>query len=1245
MNLFVLLPISIIILDVAMLVYALFMGGNKRLLNSYIIFSLCLIGWLCCDAFTWSAVSIHQWQPFLIPVLKIHSIFWISIGICFLNFVYVFLKRPRNALFYIALGAALLAIGVSLSTDLVVRSVLFHTWGTSVIGGPLFLPTVVFVTNATLIYSYGMLAIALQKTQNSLHRQQITIVLAGSVATLVFGMTADFLLPFVFGINEFLRLTGAATFIESVFFFIAVRQYNMLDITVESIAGDLFDAVADGLVITGVDGTVERMNGRARTLLGVERIAPGTSFKSIVRSDLAFNDTRECELANGTSIMIIPTPVTRSGISLGMLYIIHDVTEHRRAENMLAASEARYRMLIENGPDIIYAYDRSGVFTYISPSVSITGYAPEEVIGKKMIDFIHPDDAPMVSEAMRQAVTNGIVRKNTDGTTRPLTFRIITKSGSILHIEVKSTVIRDAAGNVTTVTGVLRDITERERMAEALAVSEAKYRTIVENSQDILYSVNTSGIITYISQSAFAYGFAPQDIIGRPLMDFIHPDDQDLVTQAFEQAIRTAEDRRLVFRVLLKNGAVRIIEEMGKAVTDPNGKVIHLTGVMRDITERRYIEEQLEVRTTELEMLNSIIAAASAASSIDDLLASMVSTVLTRMHFDVGMVHLIGENKDYAALQYTNIDDAAAVEHIRMLPLDKSPYDAVFRRAQTVMHFRANPILQHMHAYALLPLCSGTRVIGALSVMSERPRTFTDSESRILSAIAGETGTYINRMMTEAYTHSIKTSLDLKTRGISNAQKLQRNLNTKTLPLVPDVNIASFYMPSEELGGDFFDIRQFGNHTIIIIADCSGHGIEASMAATLLKSIADRYIDKLADGDPGQFLSLVNRDTVVYFSEQNFPTMFSAVINTDTKVMHYANAGSPLPFVIHRGRVSRLVKTDGFMLGYDTNARYETRSRRIKEGEILFIASDAFSSVLKNDRLIFDTAWMRRILSKFGHGLSNDLLTLISSVGRLIDIPLKDDTTVLLVEHIQRHECSITLRGGSRITANSEKLGTAMMHRGYTDEEIAAMRIAFDEMCLNAVEHGNSGNALKKVVITMQIDCVMTTVTVTDEGNGFIPSQVPDPTSPSHIQNFLAGDSTAARGRGIWITARIVDRMTYNEKGNRVTIEKRRNPSHTQFHYKKEIAHAAPAKLSQRGNVIIWDSGITLDRIRKMNQPSLTIDFADLHLLSSFDMGKLCILARQCTTSGTSLKLITHSAGMKTLLKETGIENRQVVIE
>ena len=144
-----------------------------------------------------------------------------------------------------------------------------------------------------------------------------------------------------------------------------------------------------------------------------------------------------------------------------VVYIIpegRDITDLKQAEEQHHALEEKYRRLVEDVSDIIYATDQDGTVTYLSPvAESVFGRSLEDLVGRHFSEVIHPEDVALVTESFAQAVA---------GESKPLEHRIIKKSGEVRWLRSHGRVIRKD-GQVARLQGVMADVTERKQVEEA----------------------------------------------------------------------------------------------------------------------------------------------------------------------------------------------------------------------------------------------------------------------------------------------------------------------------------------------------------------------------------------------------------------------------------------------------------------------------------------------------------------------------------------------------------------------------------------------------------------------------------------------------------------------------------------------------------------------------------------------------------------------------------------------------------
>ena len=169
-----------------------------------------------------------------------------------------------------------------------------------------------------------------------------------------------------------------------------------------------------------------------------------------------------------------------------LLGVAQDVTDAREAQHALSASEARYRLMADNVSDMITEMTMDGVLRYISPACqAITGYAPSELIGRRVIDLILEEDRPPLQALLANAV------RTCSREAWTAEYRIINKDGGIVWLDCHARLTFDeATGKVTGVTDVLRDASARRAMQEALIAARAAAEAAAQAEADFLANMS-----------------------------------------------------------------------------------------------------------------------------------------------------------------------------------------------------------------------------------------------------------------------------------------------------------------------------------------------------------------------------------------------------------------------------------------------------------------------------------------------------------------------------------------------------------------------------------------------------------------------------------------------------------------------------------------------------------------------------------------------------------------------------------
>ncbi|MFY9605903.1 MAG: PAS domain S-box protein [Thermoplasmata archaeon] len=270
-----------------------------------------------------------------------------------------------------------------------------------------------------------------------------------------------------------------------------------------------------------------------------------------------------------------------------LLHMISESVAHRRDEEAVRVSEQRYRMLAESSPEFIYIIGSDGKVSYLNAfAASQLNLRQEETVGKRLEDLFPSETSERLWSNIKKVLTDGKALR---------ADREISFAGRTAWVDTVLVPLRDSNGEVGSVLGISRDVTERKNNEEALRQSEAKLRLITDNLQDLIAQVDAKGVYLYASPShKSVLGYEPKDLVGKTLFGFIYPDDLDSVVREFTSAAPTSPPSALDVRFRHSAGHYVWLNTVAKAMFDSDGKM--MGGIMagRELASRKQVEDALQ---------------------------------------------------------------------------------------------------------------------------------------------------------------------------------------------------------------------------------------------------------------------------------------------------------------------------------------------------------------------------------------------------------------------------------------------------------------------------------------------------------------------------------------------------------------------------------------------------------------------------------------------------------------------------
>jgi PAS domain S-box-containing protein len=277
---------------------------------------------------------------------------------------------------------------------------------------------------------------------------------------------------------------------------------------------------------------------------------------------------------------------------------LEDVTDRKRMFDALKKSEEKFVKAFQASPIAITITRLSdGKFIELNDSLEkLSGYSRAELLSHSTIDLGLWQDVKERTSMVQELTEHGSVHNRE--------YRFVHKNGRVIVTRVSAELL-DFSGE-TCFLSTLVDVTEQKKIEESLRESEEKYRSIVENTKDLIMITQPDGKISYLSPACFEiFGYQPEELIGT-IPEISYHEDRSMISSAFSSALRGKSGTNYEYRVVTKNREIKWISHSWSPVFSQDQTLNYVVSIVRDVTGSKIAEQKLKEKVMELERYKNI---------------------------------------------------------------------------------------------------------------------------------------------------------------------------------------------------------------------------------------------------------------------------------------------------------------------------------------------------------------------------------------------------------------------------------------------------------------------------------------------------------------------------------------------------------------------------------------------------------------------------------------------------------------
>ncbi|HGE72382.1 TPA: GAF domain-containing protein [Candidatus Poribacteria bacterium] len=414
-------------------------------------------------------------------------------------------------------------------------------------------------------------------------------------------------------------------------------------------------------------------------------------------------------------------------------------------------------------------------------------------------------------------------------------------------------------------------------------------------------------------------------------------------------------------------------------------------------------EKRLQKRIRELTTLYEVSKLLTSTLDLNEVLNLIVKTTANHVGVKACSVRLLNEKTGEMVLKAAYGLSDEYIQKGQVFAW-RGVYKDVISKGQVAIVYDAptdprfeyaeHAIKEGIKSMLIVGLIIQGKPIGALSVYTDRHYIFSKEQIQIFKGIANEAASVIEK----AILYEERIERQRIEQELAAAAKIQENLMPRTVPNLAGFQISAKNIPSQLVGGDFYDFIPFGqSHLGMVIADVSGKGIPGAILMASARASLRAYLE-----DPHtvkDVITKLNRVLCRDTQASQFVTLFYGMLDAQELTFTYTNAGHNPP-ILFRDKEQITLSEGGLVLGVLPNTNYEEKTIKLIKGDLLVFYTDGVTEASKDDNY-YGTERLINIVQKYTYMDADEIMKkIINDVFEYNNSSQNDDTTVIVVKYV-----------------------------------------------------------------------------------------------------------------------------------------------------------------------------------------------------------------------------------------------------